>query len=281
MSRTSELRALGFEPAGRYRAGQFDLDPVWKPHEVVYVWTRGADAADILRVGIACGVNGFRNRYASYNRWLAGRFKPDDPTEQKKSQLFRQKLDETCIVWARRVADKATALREEADLRTRLGRVLELDLMTPGWARQELAAWRLGGRPQSSPRSSALSPRDREAPSSGAVAVAPSLKAVFADLDQGLASLELVRSEVRDGWSYKAGNTQICRIDPKNSKGCLRVWVGDADEQSAPDRLRGQFKQRGWLVVWPQDRDLAHDYVLASARRRLPTPHPASGAALS
>lgn len=142
MSRTSELRTLGFEPAGRYQAGQFDLAPAWKSHEVVYVWTRGADAVDILRVGIACGANGFRNRYASYNRWLAGRFKPNDPTEQKKSQLFRQKLDDTCIVWARRVADKPSALREEADLRTRLGPVLELDLMTPGWAKQELAAWR-------------------------------------------------------------------------------------------------------------------------------------------
>lgn len=149
MSRTSELRALGFEPAGRYQAGQFDLAPAWMSHEVVYVWTRGANAKDILRVGIACGLNGFRNRYASYNRWLAGRFKPNDPTEQKKSQLFRQKLDDTCVVWARRVADKPSALREEADLRARLGPVLELDLMTLGWAKKELAAWREARRASS------------------------------------------------------------------------------------------------------------------------------------
>lgn len=270
MSRTSELRALGFEPAGRYQAGQFDLASAWKSHEVVYVWTRGADAIDILRVGIACGLNGFKNRYASYNRWLAGRFKPNDPTEQKKSQLFRQKLDDTCIVWARRVADKPSALREEADLRARLGPVLELDLMTPGWAKQELAAWRISNRSSPAPQTSTPSPRTREMPSSAPLSVAPSLKAVFADLDQGLTDLGLVRSEVRDGWPYKAGDTQICRIDPKNSKGCLRVWVGDADEATAPDRLRGQFKQTGWLVVWPEDRALAADYILASARRRLP-----------
>mgnify|MGYP001163357191 CR=1 FL=1 len=271
MSRSEELRALGFSLAGRYRAGQFEPASDWKKQQVVYVWTRGADAQEVLRVGIACGRNGFGNRYASYNRWLAGRFKPDNAMEQKKSQLFRQKLDDTCVVWARCVGDKPSALREEAELRARLGPVLELDLMTPGWAKRELAAWRAGGglpvaraqrhMPSKAPGAPMTHPKE--------LAISPSLSAVFSDLDTGLSALGLDRTAVRDGWQYKAGGKQVCRIDPKNTKGCLRVWVGDEDEQGAPDRLRGQFLQTGWLVVWPEDRTLARDYVLASVRARM------------
>ena len=75
---------------------------------------------------------------------------------------------------------------------------------------------------------------------------------------------------MRDGWPYRKDGVQLCRIDPKNSKGCLRVWVGEQDEQTAPDSLRGQFRQKGWLVVWPEDRALAVEYILASVRRRTP-----------
>ena len=270
MSNSSELRSLGLVLAGAYRGGQFEIDPAWKSHQVVYVWTRGPDAAEILRVGIACGPHGFSNRYGSYNRWLDGRFKPDEATEQEKSRLFRLKLDDTCAVWARRVADKPTALREEADLRARFGPALELDLMAPGWAKSQLAAWRAGragqGVKPAAPRQQGPAPTA----SGSALTVAPSLKAVFAVLDHALTHLGLERSQVRDGWPYRKDGVQLCRIDPKNSKGCLRVWVGEQDEQTAPDSLRGQFRQKGWLVVWPEDRALAVEYILASVRRRTP-----------
>lgn len=265
---SSQLDQLGFRPAGTFMDGGFVLEGDWPRHQVVYVWTRGDEV--VLRVGIACGTSGFGNRYASYNRWLAGRHKPLDATEQEKASLFRSRLDQTCRVWAREVSDKATALQEEAELRTLFGPELELDLMTRGWAKRELASWR-AGRFTSNDH---LPPQQKRTPpmaSSNPHAVTPSLKAVFGALDSELLASGLAKAESRDGWVYKAGKTTICKIDPKNSKGCLRVWVDVADEQSAPDRLRGSFKQEGWLVVWPQDETLALDYVLASVRRRLPS----------
>ena len=49
----------------------------------------------------------------------------------------------------------------------------------------------------------------------------------------------------------------------------MRVWVGEQDEQTAPNALRGSFKQKGWLVVWPQDHALACDFILASVRQSM------------
>lgn len=141
MSRADELQALGFAPAGTFRAGQFHLATDWTPHQVVYVWA-AHDNVDILRVGIACGEKGFGRRYASYNRWLAGRFKPDNAAEQEKARLFRSRLDDSCTVWARRAKNKASALIEEGELRRLFGPILDLDLMTPGWAKLQMAAWR-------------------------------------------------------------------------------------------------------------------------------------------
>lgn len=143
-SRIPQLESFGFSRAGRYRAGQFSIEPRWTSREVVYIWTRGAEAEEVLRVGVACGFNGFGARYASYNRWLDGRFKPDDAAEQKKTALFLSKLDDSCVVWARQASGKAQALQDERALRERLGPVLELDLMTNGWANRRCA---FGGRP--------------------------------------------------------------------------------------------------------------------------------------
>lgn len=267
MSKVEELQSLGFARAGSFSSGQFSVEPEWKPHQVVYVWTRGN--AIVLRVGIACGTSGFGKRYASYNRWLAGRHKPQDATEQEKARLFRSRLDQTCQVWARQVADKPTALKEEAELRTLFGPELELDLMTRGWAKQELASWRAS---RFAIKDAVPTPALARSPlmARAAHTVAPSLVAVFATLDSELLALGLEKSEVAHGWTYKVGRTLLCRIDPKNMKGCLRVWVGSADERAAPIRLRGQFKQDGWLVVWPEDQALACDYVRVSVRRRLP-----------
>lgn len=141
MSRANELQTLGFAIAGRFEENQFHLTTDWAPHQVIYVWTRDNDT-EVLRIGIACGPKGFARRYSSYNRWLAGRFKPDDAAEQEKARLFQTRLNDTCTIWARRVEDKASALAQESELRHRLGPVLELDLMTPGWAKQQMTAWR-------------------------------------------------------------------------------------------------------------------------------------------
>lgn len=165
MSKVEELQSLGFVRAGSFSSGQFSVEPEWKPHQVVYVWTRNADT-EILRVGIACGARAFANRYASYNRWLAGRFKPNDDAEQEKARLFRLRLDDTCRVWARRVDDKSVALSQEAELRRLWGPVMELDLMTAGWAKQQMTVWREARRtelkPQPPEETSLNSPSDSD-----------------------------------------------------------------------------------------------------------------------
>lgn len=151
MSRAEELQALGFATAGTFRDGQFHLEKDWSANQVVYVWSSNGHS-EILRVGIACGEKGFGRRYTSYNRWLAGRFKPDDEAEQEKARLFRLRLDDSCVIWARRVDDKVSALAQEAELRRVLGPVLDLDLMTPGWAKHQMTAWREARRNAATPR---------------------------------------------------------------------------------------------------------------------------------
>lgn len=260
MSQANELQTLGFSRAGRYLSGQFQLDADWKPHQVVYVWTRNGDT-EVLRVGIACGVKGFGTRYASYNRWLGGRFKPDNPAEQEKARLFRSRLDDSCMVWARTVEDKAAALTQEAELRRHLGPILELDLMTPGWAKTQMAAWRearrLVGGGSVDPTPSAK----ESAPS-----LTPALVESFHLIDGALARRGFARRETAQGWSYARRRGETVQIHFKPKMGCLRVGVGVANEVAAPPPLRGSsYKQRGWLVVWPSDARLACDYLLTLA----------------
>lgn len=270
-SRIPQLESLGFSRAGSYRTGQFLIEPRWKSREVVYVWTRGDEAEEILRVGIACGLNGFGARYASYNRWLDGRFKPDDAAEQKKSALFLSKLDDSCVVWARQANGKAQALQDERALRERLGPVLELDLMTNGWAKQEMRLWRADDGPRA-PQSRSVEPRVQPPRRPGdqlVPDVTPALKAVFGDLNAALLGSGLTRSSTRDGWSYKQGHVRVCAIDPKPTIPSLRVFVGAEAERSAPATLRNDGRQRGWLDVRPKDRGLAVEYVSEVMKRQL------------
>lgn len=270
MSQADELQTLGFSRAGRYQSGQFQLDADWKPHKVVYVWTRNGDT-EVLRVGIACGAKAFGTRYASYNRWLGGRFKPDDDAEQEKARLFRARLDDSCMVWARTVEDKSTALTQEADLRRHFGPILELDLMTPGWAKEQMTAWRASRRllgagtidptPQPKARNKNVAAVTKSAP-----ALTPSLVESFHLIDSALAHLGFTRRETAQGWSYARHRGETVQIHPKPQKGCLRVGVGEANEIAAPPPLRDlNYRQRGWLVVSPPDAKLAHDYLLTLA----------------
>lgn len=264
MTNEETLHALGFARAGVFRSGGFRLAPEWRDHQVVYVWTRGVEA-EALRVGIACGSQGFDNRYASYNRWLAGRFKPDDAVEQEKARLFRSRLDDTCEVWARRVADKPTALKEEAELRVLLGPVLELDLMTPGWAKQELAAWR---RARSSDPSNASEPVIRlmktKADKPTGHGITPGLVDAFSQLEALLTANGFAMTAEAQGWRFSQAGRRSFRLHPKSRKGCLRVFVGGENELAAPHALRdASYQQRGWLVVWPQDAELARSYLEA------------------
>jgi hypothetical protein len=139
-----QLRGLGFLRAGRYTPSAFEIYPDWRAHQVVYVWTQeSGDGASPLRVGVACGPKGFGRRYDHYNRWLAGRFKPDDRREQKVRALFLEGLADGADVWARQVADKPSALSLERALRRVWEDQLKLDLMVrESWAKQQMNAWR-------------------------------------------------------------------------------------------------------------------------------------------
>ncbi len=272
-SHLSDIDTLGFERAGTFNDELFDITPAWKGRQVVYLWTRGPEAEEILRVGIACGPSGLAGRYASYNRWLDGRFKPEDAAEQFKAGLFRQKLDKRVTVWAKEIEDKGQALRVEKSLRDFFGPALELDLMTDGWAKQEMRGWRQGngaGQVRLRPTARVAAPASMAALTELASTTAPALKGIFSELDAGLRAAGLTPSQVRGGWAYKLGGRSICRVDPKPSKGCLRVEVGRDAEAGAPLALREMdLAQRGWLSLWPKDRALAVGYVLKVVHQRL------------
>ena len=85
-----------------------------------------------------------------------------------------------------------------------------------------------------------------------------------------LESLGLQWVAVQSGTSFKLGRTTICRIDPKPSKGILRVEVGEEAEERAPKVLVGpSYKQKGWLAISPEQGDVGLEYVEACVRRRL------------
>jgi hypothetical protein len=276
-----EICALGFSLAGVYNSESFEISPRWRNRQAVYLWTRETDAAEILRVGIACGTGGLGSRYDHYNRWLAGRFKPNDQREQKVRSLFLSKLDANCAVWAREVSGKQQALREEEELRKHWNTALHLDLMVPGsWAKSQMKIWRASQLALAAgPRGVAAKPKlpTASAPSLTALPIrsAPSLKELTSQLDAMLTSLGLAPSVLANGGvSYKLGRASLCRIDPKPSEGFLRVQVGEAAEISAPSALRGQYLQRGWLVVRPEDSDLARAYVSQCIASRLGIQNP-------
>lgn len=259
----AELEELGFAPAGGFRKGRFELADSWAARPAVYIWTR--DDAVVLRVGIACGRGGLRARYASYNRWLAGRHKPEVAFEQEKARLFRLRLDDSCRIWARTVPDKAVALGEEAELRRRFGPALELDLMTRGWAKRELAAWRRGRS------SSAVPPKARPQPVRDAMTTPPlrpvtRLDQLFGSLEDLLLSEGFTAELESRGWRYVRPDRRRLKLHPKPTKGCLRVFVGEDNARAAPEPLRNPGRQPGWLLVWPDDADLARAYVAKCLR---------------
>jgi hypothetical protein len=89
------------------------------------------------------------------------------------------------------------------------------------------------------------------------------------EFDAQLKALGLEPTSTRDGVTYKRGANVFCRIDPKPSIDSLRVFVGADAEGAAPSTLRGQYKQKGWLVVRPEDGEIALTYVLGCVRSAL------------
>ena len=136
--------AAGMVRIGAYREGAFSLEPEWRRKIGCYAWVEnGPSGRQIVRVGIACAASGIQARYASYNRWLAGRFKPDDEREQKVSSLFRARLVDGTEIWGVATPDKATALQLETKLRKLWSDSLDLDLMVrTSWVKREMNAWR-------------------------------------------------------------------------------------------------------------------------------------------
>jgi hypothetical protein len=138
------LADLKFVRIGRFKDGGFAIARDWQPKCGVYVWlAEDEGVARALRIGIACGRRGLASRYASYNRWLAGKFKPDDAREQHVAFLMRTRLDNAVQVFGLELDDRDAALALESRLRAQFGSALDLDLMAPGgWIHSEMIRWR-------------------------------------------------------------------------------------------------------------------------------------------
>lgn len=96
----------------------------------------------------------------------------------------------------------------------------------------------------------------------------PTEKAVeelFGRLGQELTKLGLHPVAVQRGTSWKLGARSLCRIDPKAA--FLRVHVGARQELEAPTGLRGPYRQRGWLVIRPEDAAVGEAYVLHCVKK--------------
>lgn len=138
----------GMENVGGFCEGRFVVNEPWRTRLAVYAWLDSApNPPRVLRVGIACAKTGMQARYASYNRWLDGRFKPHDAREQAVSRLFRSRLHDDVQIWAVEVPDKSAGLALERRLRKDWQHTLDLDLMVKtSWVKGEMNAWRAAQR---------------------------------------------------------------------------------------------------------------------------------------
>ena len=214
-----ELTRLGFRAAGRFSGGFFELHSELRGRQGVYVWVQ---AGAPLRVGVACGPDGFRSRYRLYNSWLDGRFKPHDAVEQQKRALFLTRLADGCAVWTIDTPHKPAALHLERTLRAGWGARLDLDLMASGsWAKAELKSWRDTRAALPTIAEAAALSRPRRPSKSRMAAVV--LSAAHARLERMLMSLDLKPwTLARGGISYKLGPRTFCRIDAKRDHLCVR-----------------------------------------------------------
>jgi hypothetical protein len=135
-----------FEQIGEYRAGQFHIVHVWAKRKGVYAWARHTAAGlSILRIGIACGAGGIGGRHGLHNRWLAGKFKPDDAREQAIRGFTLEGLMDDDLVLAIEVQNRSQAAELEAKLRQHYGDQLRLDLsVRTSWVAWRMRAWRDG-----------------------------------------------------------------------------------------------------------------------------------------
>src|SRR3546814_4524386 len=90
-----------FVDIGHYRNKQFAILPEWRPRKGLYVWAHSEAGSLVpLRIGIACGVQGFGGRFNLHNQWLGGTFHADDEREQAVRALTIQGLGDEALVLA-------------------------------------------------------------------------------------------------------------------------------------------------------------------------------------
>lgn len=261
----SNLERRGFQGIGRYVDGQFHLEAAWANRRGVYVWVDPAGGNSIpIRVGIACGKGGFGARYRLYNRWLEGRFKPDDQREQIVRRLTMEGLPDDAEVWGTSIADRKLAIATENQLRIAWAPSLRLDLMvSASWLKQEVAKARLKGFAASEKLGTKVAVRSgsgRRLPAAIAsvkqrLDFCPSwVREAFEKLDRiccNVAPDVTVREASRcEGQIYYCGLRQrkFCRIDPNGRR--IGVWfhrgILDAVRQTATLRNR---TDPGWIYV--------------------------------
>lgn len=134
-----------FKPAGKYFCGRFALDDAWRRLRGVYVWCRGVEGGRaLLRVGVACGKGGFGARYASYNRWLAGKGRfGTDARERAVAHFTKLGLGDHAEIWARACATRLEAELFEQEIRALSLPTLDLDLAAPNsWIARRMILWR-------------------------------------------------------------------------------------------------------------------------------------------
>ena len=150
---------IDYDPAfriiGRFRCGQFELDPTLRAATGVYFFVaRYSDRVEVLRIGIAFGKQGLLGRFRLHNRWLAGLFKPHDAAEQAAWRLMLEGLNPEVEVWGWLTTNHTLGRNFERLFRTRFSTSLRLDRAARGsWMNRAMADWRSYQVPDATPLS--------------------------------------------------------------------------------------------------------------------------------
>jgi hypothetical protein len=271
------LTDAGFQRAGDYAATQFRLDPAWVPRKAVYAWVHAIEERPTpIRVGVACGRAGMGSRYALYNRWLAARFKPNDPREQLVRALKIEGLGESAEVWAVEVPDPEAGRRLEAQLRKTWADMLSLDLMVrTSWIKGEMERRRRDGvtvpalqEPQhEAPTRSLKTSPDRSGMTAKLQQVEDWTRREFVRLDQLCrASASEISEESGPGRRYGFGRGRwFCRLHPK--QGYIAIGLPPVMSRGIQQAglARPPRKDAAWLDHTPQTSRVEVERLIAVA----------------
>ena len=138
----------GFHKIGTFEAGQFSWTDAWRGRRGVYVWAhRDSGSLTPRRVGIACGTSGVGGRHILHNRWLAGRFKPQDIREQAVRRFTLEGLGAYAELWAIEIPEREDAAAFERRFRAAYEPCLNVDLsVRSSWIKKRMNEWRAAER---------------------------------------------------------------------------------------------------------------------------------------